>query len=289
MLKYGDKEKIMKKKIEKSQEFIHKYKNLFRCPLCQQKLQEKEKSLRCSNGHQFDLSKKGTLYFLNHQIKTEYQKKMFEHRRVMIKSGMYQPLLEFLASYCENEQLLDVGCGEGSFLQEIAQTTAIQPSIGFDIAKEAVYLATEDTHDIFWCVADLTNMPFNNQSFSTILNIFTPSNYSEFARVLQKGGQIIKVVPQSGYLQELRKAFYPDDDRKQSYSNEQVIEKFKQSFSLDAYKKFTYRFALSEENQDSLLEMSPLEWGVSDKQKEKLRQNPLKNITVDLDVLIGKN
>ncbi|MEL5940872.1 putative RNA methyltransferase, partial [Tetragenococcus halophilus] len=61
----------MKKKIEKSQEFIHKYKNLFRCPLCQQKLQEKEKSLRCSNGHQFDLSKKGTLYFLNHQIKTE--------------------------------------------------------------------------------------------------------------------------------------------------------------------------------------------------------------------------
>lgn len=97
------------------------------------------------------------------------------------------------------------------------------------------------------------------------------------------------MVPQSGYLQELRKAFYPDDDRKQSYSNEQVIEKFKQSFSLDAYKRFTYRFALSEENQDSLLEMSPLEWGVSDKQKEKLRQNPLKNITVDLDVLIGKN
>ncbi|MEL5940870.1 putative RNA methyltransferase, partial [Tetragenococcus halophilus] len=61
----------MKKKIEKSQEFIHKYKNLFRCPLCQQKLQAKEKSLCCSNGHQFDLSKKGTLYFLNHQIKTE--------------------------------------------------------------------------------------------------------------------------------------------------------------------------------------------------------------------------
>lgn len=279
----------MKKKIEKSQEFIHKYSYLFQCPLCQTKMQAKGKNLRCSNGHQFDLSKKGTLYFLNHQIKTEYQKKMFTHRRLLIKSGMYRPLVEFLAEYCKDEQLLDVGCGEGSFLQEIAETTNIQASIGFDIAKEAIYLATEDKHDIFWCIADLTNMPFKDQSFSTILNIFTPSNYSEFSRVLQKEGQVIKVVPQSAYLQELRKAFYPDDMAKQSYSNEQVIQKFKQSFSLKSYQRITYQFELSEKTQDSILEMSPLEWDVSEKQKEKLRQNPLKNITVDLDILIGKN
>lgn len=279
----------MKKKIQRSQEFIHTYNYLFQCPICQAKTQASQTSLCCSNGHQFDLSKKGTLYFLKHQVKSEYQKKMFEHRRVMIKSGMYQPLLEFLSAYCENEQILDVGCGEGSFLQEIAEAVELQPSVGFDIAKEAIYLATEDTHNIFWCVADLTNLPFSDQSFSTILNIFSPSNYAEFRRVLQKDGQVIKVVPQSGYLQELREAFYPNDVNKQTYSNEQVVNKFEQSFSAVTYKRLTYSFVIPEEKRASLLEMSPLEWNVSTEQKEKLRQSPLEKITIDLDVLIGKN
>ncbi|GAA3021928.1 putative RNA methyltransferase [Tetragenococcus solitarius] len=279
----------MKKKIQRSQDFIHAYSDLFQCPICQAKMQAEQTSLCCNNGHQFDLSKKGTLYFLNHQVKTEYQKKMFDHRRIMIRSGMYQPLLAFISAYCKNEQVLDVGCGEGSFLQEIAQTVEIQPSIGFDIAKEAVYLATEDRHNIFWCIADLTHMPFAKQTFSTILNILSPSNYAEFSRVLQKDGQVIKVVPQSYYLKELREAFYPDDASKQNYSNEQVIQKFKQTFSLSYYKRMTYTFKIPKEKQLSLLEMSPLEWDVSAKQKEKLRQSPLEKITIDLDVLIGKN
>lgn len=279
----------MKKKIQRSQEFIHTYSDLFQCPICQARMQASQMNLRCNNGHQFDLSKKGTLYFLNHQIKTEYQKKMFEHRRIMIKSGMYQPLLEFLAGYCKNEQVLDVGCGEGSFLQEIAKEVTLQPSIGFDIAKEGIYLATEDTHNIFWCIADLTNMPFYKQSFSTILNILSPSNYAEFYRVLQKDGQVIKVVPQSDYLKELREAFYPDDASKQNYSNELVIQKFKQAFSLNEHKRITYSFKVPQEKQLSLLEMSPLEWGVSEDQKERLSQKPLEKVTVDLDVLIGKN
>ncbi|MDN6640642.1 MAG: methyltransferase domain-containing protein [Tetragenococcus sp.] len=279
----------MKKKIEKGQEFIHTYSHLFQCPICQARMQARQTSLCCSNGHQFDLSKKGTLYFLKHQAKSEYQKKMFEHRRMMIKSGMYQPLLAFLAAYCEDERILDVGCGEGSFLQEIAEAVNLQASVGFDIAKEAIYLATEDTHDIFWCVADLTNLPFANQTFSTILNIFSPSNYAEFRRVLQKEGQVIKVVPQSGYLKELRKAFYPDDVTKQNYSNEQVVKKFERSFSSVVYKRLTYSFAVPEDRRWSLLEMSPLEWGVSSAQKESISQETLEKITVDLDILIGKN
>ncbi|GMA47699.1 putative RNA methyltransferase [Tetragenococcus muriaticus] len=278
----------MKKKIQQSQEFIHTYSHLFQCPICHTKMQVSQRSLYCKNQHQFDLSKKGTLYFLNHQVKTEYQKEMFEHRRNMIKSGMYEPLLEFLFSYCEKEQLLDVGCGEGSFLQEIAEKSEIRPSVGFDISKEGIYLATEDQHNIFWCIADLTNLPFREQSFSTILNIFSPSNYAEFSRVLKKGGQVIKVVPQSGYLQELRQSFYPEDVSKQKYSNDRVVEKFQQAFSSVRYERITYTYEVPKEKHKSLLEMSPLEWGVSAFQKERVKQSPIGKVTIDLDVLIGK-
>ena len=48
---------------------------------------------------------------------------------------------------------------------------------------------------------------FAPASFDTILNLFSPSNYQEFDRILKPGGQVIKVVPAASYLKELRQAF----------------------------------------------------------------------------------
>src|SRR5699024_1347025 len=116
----------MKKKIERGQNFIERNADLFACPLCKRKMTVKGHGLSCESGHQFDLSKKGTLYFLHHPIKTNYDKNLFDQRRKMIEAGMYQPLIALLAEFCENEQILDVGCGEGSFLQAIASATTLR-------------------------------------------------------------------------------------------------------------------------------------------------------------------
>ena len=62
----------MLKKIDRGALFLAKQQALFRCPKCHQEMNQIEKSLICLNGHRFDLAKKGTLYFLDHQIKTEY-------------------------------------------------------------------------------------------------------------------------------------------------------------------------------------------------------------------------
>lgn len=279
----------MLKKIDRGALFIQKEAKLFRCPLCHQKMNGKEKTLICEKGHRFDLSKKGTPYFLNHQIKTEYDQEMFQHRRQLLLSGMYQPLIDLLAPYCQGEQILDVGCGEGSFLYQLNEQVSLLPSVGFDLSKEGIYLASDYGDDLFWCVADLTNLPFANQSFSTLLNIFSPSNYQEFSRVLAPKGQLIKVVPGSEYLKELREAFYPEDERKQQYSNQAVVDKFQENFQESEEHRLTYVFEVPEISQLSLLEMSPLEWGVSPEIKKELQQNPLKRITIDLEVLIGRN
>ena len=278
----------MLKKIERGTMFIQTQSDLFRCPTCHQMMHAQEKALVCLEGHRFDVSKKGTLYFLNHQIKTDYDREMFEHRRKLIVHGMYQPLLDLLQPFCQNQRILDVGCGEGSFLQQLNEQATLLPSVGFDISKEGIYLASDYGENVFWCVADLTNLPFQEDRFTTILNIFSPSNYQEFQRVLVDGGQLIKVVPRSGFLKELRAAFYPEDEKKQHYSNQAVVEKFQETFRESERQTLTYVFDIPESCQLSLLEMSPLEWGVSMEIKEKLQKKPLKRITIDLDILIGR-
>lgn len=177
--------------------------NLFLCPLCQSEMSPSPTGLVCQLGHRFDVSKKGTLYFLKKNIQSGYDRKLFTARRQLIKAGMYDGLLQKIREYVPaNTTILDVGCGEGSFFNNIAIGKNIT-GIGFDIAKDGVYLATEQPEALFWCVADLTRLPFGPQVFDSVLNLFTPSNYSEFKRVLKTDGTLIKVVPRSGYLQEL--------------------------------------------------------------------------------------
>lgn len=278
----------MLKKIDRAHAFLQKQ-PLFRCPLCQTDCQLDNYSLACSKGHRFDLSKKGTIYFLKHQIQTEYTKAMFAPRGRMIRSGMYQPLIDLLAQWIKPDgMLLDAGCGEGSFLAELTAAGVANPKLGFDIAKEGVYLATDQPIDAFWCMADLTNLPFKAGSIDTLLTIFSPAHYQEFYRVLAPDGEVLKVVPQSGYLQELRQAFYPNDETKQLYSNEAVVDKFCASMTLLEQQRVTYTFDIPEAQRLDLLEMSPLEWGVSEVIKAQLQARPLEKITVDVEILRGK-
>ena len=61
-------------------------------------------------------------------------------------------------------------------------------------------MATELDTKSFLSLADLTNLPFADESLSVILNIFTPSNYAEFHRVLTENGRVIKIIPDRNYL-----------------------------------------------------------------------------------------
>ena len=197
----------MLKKIDRGRLFLNAHYHLFECPLCRQAFFPTENGLVCPNRHRFDLSKKGTLFFLDHQVKADYDQALFLPRQRMIASGMYAPVLETIkAALGDAKHLLDVGCGEGSFLAQLVNEKT-QAAVGFDIAKDGVYLATNQNVPAFWCVADLTNLPFAEASFDTIFNLFSPSNYGEFNRILRKGGQLIKVVPAADYLKELRAAF----------------------------------------------------------------------------------
>lgn len=137
-------------------------------------------------------------------------------------------------------------------------------------------------------MADLTNLPFANEGLDTILNIFSPSHYQEFRRVLKADGTVIKIIPEENYLKELRAAFYPNDEKKQSYSNRKVVQRFAEELAVEVDERITYCFDIPEERRLDLLEMSPLEWQVSQEVKAELQQRPLEKITIDVRLLVGR-
>ena len=124
-------------------------------------------------------------------------------------------------------------------------------------------------------------------SFDTILNLFSPSNYQEFDRILKPGGQVIKVVPAASYLKELRQAFYPDDSAKQVYSNERVVDKFLQNIRKRAENGFVIH-SQSQKTGDWTCWRCRHWSGCVKGANSKVRENPLHEITVDIELLVAK-
>ncbi|QPQ34013.1 MULTISPECIES: putative RNA methyltransferase [unclassified Lysinibacillus] len=256
---------------------------LFACPICQESMQVYEQGrLTCSANHSFDIAKQGYVNMLTHSAASKYSKDLFESRKTIIDSGLYDPLEEKIAELIgEAKTVLDTGCGEGSHLARI-MTQKQGIGIGIDIAKEGILAAARHYPKQIWCVGDLAKSPFAKTSFDVILNILSPANYEEFKRLLTSNGCVVKVVPQSGYLQQIRSQLYADS-AKETYSNAQTVERFRESFSHVTVERITYTVPLASVLVPALLEMTPMGW-----HKEQHAEVCVNEITIDVDVLVGR-
>ena len=257
---------------------------IFACPLCKQHMSmSDEGKMSCPSNHSFDVAKQGYIYLLSRPMQSMYSKELFESRHEVIHSGLYDTMQQTIAGEINMERpvLLDTGCGEGSHLHRICQQLDDAVGVGVDIAKEGILAAAKFYNDEIWCVGDLANSPYNEASFDVILNILSPANYDEFKRLLKPNGKVIKVVPQENYLKELRVQAF-EDSEKESYTNEQTVERFKASFAQVEVKRVTQTLPLEQNLVQKLLEMTPMGWHIEHKENIELQQ-----ITIDLDILIG--
>lgn len=287
----------------KSAKYVSSFDTIFACPICNSSMKVLEfKSLICSNNHTFDFAKQGYINFTTHSVNTKYSKGLFEARRKLITKGaFYKPLSHAIAKIIDEHfdktketiSILDTGCGEGSQLSNISEIVSSDFSInlvgvGIDISKEGIIVASKNYHNKIWAVADLANTPFKNKKFDVILNILSPSNYAEFNRLLKSGGLIIKVVPQSGYLKELREHLYQETE-KQNYSNLETVERFNENFQLVESLRLNYTVNLNKSSIEWLIQMTPLTWSTTEERVKSFLNKDSAQITVDLDILIGKN
>ena len=89
-----------------------------------------------------------------------------------------------------------------------------------------------------------------------ILDIFSPANYAEFERVLKTEGVIIKVVPTSSHLKEIRQ-LAQDQLTKQSYSNQEILEHFEDHCQFLSSETVSLTKSLTPEERQALLTMTP--------------------------------
>ena len=275
---------------------------IFRCPICKDEMSVYElKDMVCNQGHNFNIARKGYINFLLKAVKTDYDEDMFYSRTQVQESGFFDPLLEFISGSIikrieKNDlrklNILDAGCGQGSHIGQIISNLEEKVDkdirgFGVDISKEGIVIASKQSFDILWCVADLTNLPFASRGFDVILNILSPANYDEFHRVLKDEGILIKVVPGSAYLKELRSIFYKGTD-KEEYSNEQVVKHYSKEFEIIDTSQLKYNHSIDKDELIHFIRMTPLSWKVTDDKIQRIMDIDIDNISAEFLIIMGK-
>ena len=143
-----------------------------------------------------DLTNKGYLDYINGNYLDIYDDKVFNARRRLIEAGYYDSIINQLNNILNqlnitNKLILDAGCGEGTILSLLTHNI----KYGIDLSKSAIEFAYQAYPDLILGIADTNNLPFEENSFDCILNIFSLKNYEQFNKVLKPKGYIIKVFP----------------------------------------------------------------------------------------------
>lgn len=249
----------------------------FICPVCKKRLSEEEKLYRCEKGHCFDKSKFGYVNLLQSQKSSAKRhgddRLMVRARRDFLDSGYYGFLRDFLCGICEKYlpdggDVLDAGCGECYYSSGLKRYYAEKGKeifiSGVDISKDALEYASKRKSGMPLAVASLFDLPFEDESFDAVLNIFSPEADEEFFRVLKTGGYLIRIIPLEKHLLGLKAAIYENP-----YLNDVPNAEIK---SFACVKTSQVKINLRLDSNDSILnlfKMTPYYYktGIDDQQK----------------------
>jgi len=170
----------------------------------------------CPRGHRFDVARSGYVNLLQPQDRRSPHpgdsRAAVEARRRFLEAGQGAPLLDALREeigalgMAPGAAVLDVGCGEGSYLAGIASSRAVEAH-GLDLSTLAIELAARRYPGITWVVANADRfLPYADGSFALILSLDARLHAAEMRRVLTAEGRLLVAVPAPDDLVELRQA-----------------------------------------------------------------------------------
>lgn len=285
-------------KRDRTIQWLNKYQEdiAFQCIHCSEQLLFDGTRFQCTNNHSFDINRQGYFHLSKTSIQNQYSKELFESRRQgIVQLSLYQPLHEFLRQKIQNRfgnqplSILDAGSGEGSHLHMLTNPLQ-QPvvAVGIDLSTAGIRLSTDYTGGLLPIIADLSQMPFQNQQFDVILSILSPSNYAEFTRVQKKAGLTLKVIPNESYLKEIRETMIALDYlEKTDFSNAEVIKNFEKYYQAVVFEELDYSISLTRKQWQEVLAMTPLTWNLSNEQFARLLGEVPEQLTISVTILMN--
>ncbi len=108
------------------------------------------------------------------------------------------------------ENILDIGCADGTFTKIVFQKTGARKLVGIDVLKSSIDYAKKrffKNKQMKFKVSDAHNLPFKAQEFDAVFclealeHVVDPSRVlQEIYRVLKKGGYAVILVPSENWL-----------------------------------------------------------------------------------------
>lgn len=183
------------------------------CPICGSVLLSGAGGLTCGQGHHFDLSRQGSVQLMPGSSKASpYDASLFAARRRMLALGLFTPALEAALPLMEKavppgRLWVDAGCGEGWATAFLHDRLPGRTALGLDLAAPGIRMAAASWGgEILWTVSDLARLPLQDGAAQAVVNLLSPAHYGEFRRVLGEEGLLVKWIPGSGHLEQLRQA-----------------------------------------------------------------------------------
>lgn len=181
---------------------------------CAQPLLVTGRAAVCPRGHAFDRARGGYWNLLQPQDTKSRRpgdaERVVAARGRALAAGWGDGLARAIAAEItvlalpERAPLLDVGCGDGFFLAELARDVAIAAH-GVDLSAAAIRAAARRLPSATLVVANADRaLPFIDGAFAVCLSIDARRNAAELRRVLAPDGLVLVAVPAPDDLAELR-------------------------------------------------------------------------------------
>ena len=248
--------------------------------------------LNVKKNHNFDISASGYVNLLKpgkmNNFKAGDSKEMIKARTSFLSSGAYAPIRDMICKLClelGGDIIIDAGCGEGYYTEGIAKSNTSATVFGFDMSKfgcehGAKSAKRGNVKNVFYSVSSIFDMPVNDHSADTIVNMFAPVANEEFLRVLKSGGYMIIVSAGINHLNGLKSRLY-----NVTYENEEKILDYS-GFTLIECKRLKYNTTIcGNETILNLFTMTPYYHRTSLDDKKKL--NCVSEINTDIEVVFS--
>ncbi len=259
--------------------------DIYICPVCGSSLFRQDRAYRCENKHSFDIAKEGYVNLLIGSSGSHGDDKtMINARRDFLNTGAYEPLREKIfrlsEKYITEGNICDCGCGEGYYTKRLCELPC--NVFGIDISKDGVKKAAKIMGECgTGCVGSVYSMPYSDESFVCVYNIFSPLAPEEYKRVLKKDGYLIMAVPRQYHLHQLKEVVYEDVHIKEKADDELS------GFELLHTEELEYEFELISNNDImNLFTMTPYYYTSPKNGVERLKKTERLVLTASFGILI---